>query len=299
IKIMGFAQQAGDDASKIKKHGIVFTLGLLISLWILAAVLISLIVIGEQFLGWGFQLNNPYFLGAMIVILFVLGLNLSSVFEIGTSLTTVGGELQTKKGYSGSFFSGVLTTLVATPCTGPFMGTAMAFAFSQPIPIFFLIFTALGLGIASPYLLLSFNPKLIQKLPRPGAWMETFKKILAFPLYLTVVYFLYGFAGQTGRSGMAWLLVGLVTLALALWIYGTWGQSLGKSRSKTVGILLAAVFAIAGLYFSVSAMQKREIVESGRSVKLGNFVAHKWEPGIVEKLRSEGFQVFIDYTADT
>ena len=162
LKIMGFVSQAGEDEDKIKLHGLVFGLGLLITMWILAAFIISLK------LDWGQQLANPIFLGTMIIVFFLMGLNLYGVFEIGTSMTSVGGELQGKKGYSGSFFSGALTTLVATPCSGPFLGAVMAFALSQDNKVIqFAVFTVFGLGIASPYILLSFFPALIKKLPRP------------------------------------------------------------------------------------------------------------------------------------
>jgi len=299
LKIMGFVQQAGDDPARIKKHGLVFAAGLLVSLWILAGILIALVVIGGQYLGWGFQLNDPRFLAVMIMIFFVMALNLSGLFELGTSMTGVGGNLAHKKGYSGSFFSGILTTLVATPCTGPFLGVAMTFALQQPIHISFLVFTTLGLGIASPYLLLSFSPKLLNKLPRPGAWMETFKKALAFPLYLAVVYFLNGFGAQTGRSGMIWLLTAMVVIAIALWIYGNWSTPGRSKRARAIGAVAAILIGVLGLYTTSYAVQRSPEGSSARGTHLGNFEAIAWEPGIVTKLRKGGQTVFIDYTADT
>lgn len=299
LKVMGFVQQAGEDPASIKKHGLVFAAGLLVSLWILAGILIALIVLGGQYLGWGFQLNDPRFLAVMIMIFFVMGLNLSGVFEFGTSMSGVGGGLAHKKGYSGSFFSGVLTTLVATPCTGPFLGVAMTFALQQPLHISFLVFTALGLGIASPYLLLSFSPKLLNKLPRPGAWMETFKQALAFPLYLAVVYFLNGFGGQTGRSGMSWLLTAMVVVGIALWIYGHWCTPGRTNLARRLGAVTAIMMACLGIYTTVHAINRTSELEGARGTHLGSFESTPWAPGIVAELQGKGHMVFMDYTSDT
>lgn len=299
LKVMGFVQQAGDDPAKIRKHGLVFAAGLLVSLWILAGILIALVVIGGQYLGWGFQLNDPRFLAVMIMIFFIMGLNLSGLFEFGTSMTGVGGNLAHKKGFSGSFFSGVLTTLVATPCTGPFLGVAMTFALQQPLHISFLVFTALGLGIASPYLLLSFSPKLLKKLPKPGAWMETFKKALAFPLYITVVYFLSGFGAQTGISGIVWLLTALVVMAIALWIYGECNGPGRSKRARTLGTVGAIMFGLLGTYTTVYAVSRLPEGQGLPGTHLGSFKSTPWEPGIVQKLQEQGHVVFVDYTSPT
>ena len=172
---------------------------------------------------------------------FLMGLNMAGVFEFGTKLTGVGGELQSKKGYSGSFFSGILTTLIATPCSGPFLGTVMGYALSQKAPIAFVIFTFFALGIASPYIVLSFFPKLISKLPKPGAWMDTFKKAMSFALFATAVFFLGAFARQTGYEGMSWFLFALVIIGMAAWIYGTWGTPMQKPAKRFfIGYGLAA-----------------------------------------------------------
>jgi len=299
LKVMGFVQQAGDDPARVKKHGLVFAAGLLISLWILAAILILLVTVGGQYLGWGFQLNDPRFLAVMILIFFVMGLNLSGVFEFGTSMTGAGGALVHKKGYTNSFFSGILTTLVATPCTGPFLGVAMTFALQEPPHISFLVFTFLGLGIASPYLVLSFSPKLLNKLPRPGMWMETFKKALAFPLYLAVVYFMNGFGSQTGRSGIVWLLTALVVIAIALWIFAHWCPPFRSKRSRRLGAVMAILVGAGGLYLTAHAVGRSNDNDGSETLHMGNFPATAWEPGIVEKLQSEGYIVYMDYTADT
>ena len=299
LKIMGFVQQAGEDPKKIKIHGLVFGAGLLISLWVLAGVLIALITFGGKSFGWGFQLNDPYFLAGMIVLIFVLALNLTGVFEMGTSLTGVGGELQSAKGYKGSFFSGVLTTLIATPCTGPFLGTTMGYTLQQPPFIALIIFTALGLGIASPYILLSFFPALIKKLPRPGAWMETFKQVMAFPLYATVVFFLSGFGSLTGTSGLTWMLAALLIITIALWIYGRWFHPMKSLRTRGLAIGFTLLFLTFSFYTAKHALAQKNT--SSGSVAQHNelFDWQEWKPDIVPELQEKGHIVFMDYTADT
>ena len=159
IKVLGFVEQAGSDPGKVRRHGLAFTAGLVASMWVLAGTILTLKFALGQEVNWGQQMGNPYFVGAIIILLFVLGLNLAGVFEIGTSLSGAGGDLQRKKGYSGSFFSGILTTLIATPCSGPFLGAAMSFTLAQPAVTAMFLFTIFALGIASPYLFLSFFPR--------------------------------------------------------------------------------------------------------------------------------------------
>ncbi|MEO6994926.1 MAG: protein-disulfide reductase DsbD domain-containing protein, partial [Lacunisphaera sp.] len=181
IKILGFVNQSGHDRSKITLHGLVFALGVLISFWILAGALLVLRAGGSQ-LGWGFQLQSPAFVFCMAVFLLIFALNLSGLFEIGLSATGVGGKLQMKDGLSGSFFTGALAVLVATPCSAPFLAPALGAALSLPAVQSIAVFTAIAIGLALPYLLLSIFPQAIKFLPKPGAWMETFKQFMAFPL---------------------------------------------------------------------------------------------------------------------
>jgi len=283
LKVMGFVAQAGEDKKKIKVHGMVFTLGLLVTMWILSSIVIS------QEWNWGQQLAKPPFLGAIIIILFVMGLNLYGLFEFGTSLTGVGGELQAKKGYSGSFFSGVLTTLIATPCSGPFLGAVMGFALSQERHIAFGIFTVFALGIASPYLVLSFFPALIQKLPRPGAWMESFKQIMAFLVFATVIFFMKSFVTLVGGKHFNLFLFALLLLALGIYIYGRWGTPIVALRKRIItGYGIAGAFIITGLVWAFSVAKKDE----------GGLAWQEWYPGVIEVNRPKKRIVWIDYTAD-
>jgi thiol:disulfide interchange protein len=194
LKIMSFVKQAGEERSKISRHGIVFTCGVVLSFWVLVGVLFALRETIEEDLGWGFQLQEPAFVFALAVFLLVFAMSLSGVFEIGLSMIGVGSKLSRKSGYAGSFFSGVLATVVATPCMAPFLGVAVGAALTMELLPAFTIFTSVALGLSFPYLLLSVFPGWISKLPKPGAWMDTFKQAMAFPLYATVVWLLWTLA---------------------------------------------------------------------------------------------------------
>ena len=179
---------------------------------------------GES-IGWGFQLQEPLFVAALAVLFFVMALNLSGVFEIGTRLQSAAGnaELKAQKNpTSGAFASGILATLVATPCMAPGLGASVGFTLNQSVPVAMAVFAAMAIGLALPVVLLSFFPALLRWLPKPGAWMETFKQFMAFPLYATVVWLAWVLGAQTGNDGVAKLLIGLTLVALAAWGYGRW-----------------------------------------------------------------------------
>jgi len=194
LKIMSFVKQAGEEKSKISRHGFIFTTGVVLSFWSLVGVLFALReTLGED-LGWGFQLQEPAFVFILAVFLLIFAMSLSGVFEIGLSMIGVGSKLSQKSGYAGSFFSGVLATVVATPCMAPFLGVAVGAALTMDMLPAFSIFTSVAIGLSFPYLVLSLFPGWISKLPKPGAWMDTFKQAMAFPLYATVVWLLWTFA---------------------------------------------------------------------------------------------------------
>ena len=297
IKIMGFVAQAGEDKSKIRKHGLVFAAGVVLSLWVLVTALLILKYTGEK-VGWGFQLQDPTFLAVMILVLFAFGLNLSGLFEIGSSLTGAGANLQQKHGYAGSFFSGVLAVLVATPCTGPFMGPAIGFALTSSAVQTFAIFTALGIGLALPYVVLSFFPVLIQKLPKPGPWMTTFKQFMAFPLYFTVVWLIGVFGKVTGITPIFYLLLGLATLAFGLWIYGRYATSFTKSKSRTFArFATVGVGALAGWFAFHAISLKPDGGGDGKMEKHG-IAWQGFDPREIVQARKKGRTIFIDFTAD-
>lgn len=285
LKILGFVNQAGSDRRKVIAHGLVFTLGVLLSFWTLAGALAALRAGGDQ-LGWGFQLQSPAFVFALAVLLLGFALNMSGVFEFGLRATSVGSGLQTKDGYAGSFFTGVLATVVATPCSAPFLAPALGAALALPVGESFLIFTAIGVGLSTPYLLLSIFPAAVKVLPRPGAWMETFKQFMAFPLYATVGYLVWVLAGQTSESGLLMVLFGLVLIALGVWLYGRWnapGASAGRAR---FGLLAGLLALAAGLWTGWP-----------QPPAPSDIVWEKWSPETVAKLRAENRLVYVDFTA--
>ena len=293
LKILGFVNQAGHQRSKIVAHGLVFTAGVLASFWTLAGVLAVLRAGGDQ-LGWGFQLQSAPFVFSLAVLLLVFAMNMSGVFEFGLSATAVGGELQMKSGYAGSFFTGILATVVATPCSAPFLAPALGAALALPTVESFAIFTSIALGLSMPYLSLSIFPQAVKVLPRPGAWMETFKQFMAFPLYATVGYLIWVLAAQTSDEGLLNLLFGLVLLAMAVWIYGRWtapGASPGRVRFGVVSLVLVGVFGLwLGWPHSTGAAAKS-------ATGAPHVVWEAWSPEAVAKLRAEGRTVYVDFTA--
>jgi len=291
LKVMGFAQQAGSEPQKIKIHGLVFMFGVVLSMWILAGIIYVLIFSFGQDVNWGEQLTSPIFLAAIIMLLYLFGLNMAGVFEVGTSLTGAGGDLQTKKGYSGSFFSGVLTTLIATPCSGPFLGSVMGYTLKQPPLQGMIIFTIFALGISSPYVVLAFFPKLINKLPKPGAWMVTFKQLMAFALFATAAYFFRSFAKITGTGGASWLLMAAVVIGLAVWAYGRFGTPYTPKFKRLVwGTGFPLLVATGAFFMTKSATEERAPATP--------LTGSSWYPGVVELNRSKGRIVWVDYTAD-
>ena len=294
IKIMGFVQQAGDDKALIRKHGLVYAAGVIVSLWVLVAVLLGLRFAGEQ-IGWGFQFQEPKFVAFMLLVMFIFALNLFGLFEIGTALTSAGSNVD-DKGYKGSFFSGILAVLVATPCTGPFMGAALSFAVSTPIYAF-PIFTALAVGLALPYVLLSWYPVLVEKLPRPGPWMETFKQFMAFPLFATAIWLLAIFSKSTGEGAVTWMLAGLLGVGFGLWVYGRYGTLIQKVRTQWVA--RATAIACIGLFgwTTLQAVSIERAVSTGDTVEKFGMTWHKYSPEKVVALHNEGKGIFIDFTA--
>lgn len=217
MKALSLIKMSDKGHAHARMHGLSYTAGILFSFMIVAGGLIALKSAGAQ-IGWGFQLQNPAIVLILSYILFIIGLNLSGVFEFSGKLANTGHKFASGNGLKGSFFTGMLATVVATPCTAPFMGVALGFALTQPPFISLVVFAALGLGLALPYLLLSFIPALRNFLPKPGAWMESFRNFLAFPMYGSAAWLIWVYSQQTGSTGLMAGLAGLVIIGLALWI---------------------------------------------------------------------------------
>lgn len=289
IKGLSLLQSSQHERHKLRAHGWIYTCGILVSFWIVVALLLTLRAGGRQ-LGWGFQFQSPIFVGIIALLLFFLGLSLAGMFEIGLTLTSKGSSLAAQHGYAGSFFTGVLAVIVATPCTAPFMGAALGYALSHSAIVSFVVFTALALGLAAPYLLLTFNPAWTKLLPRPGAWMEILKQATSIPIFATVIWLVWLFAQTAGASGLVYLLSAFLLLAIAGWILGRWPARLIATVAATVVLLLAVSLP----------------VFAARNSKTTTTVANKehdsvWEsfsPATVEKYRAQGRPVFVDFTAD-
>ena len=241
IKALSVVEQAKTHPAAVRAKGLVFAAGVIASMLCLAAVMLALRAGGEQ-IGWGFQLQSPLFVTFLVYLLLAVGLNLSGVFEVGGGLAGVGDNLTQGEGYSSSFFTGVLATVVATPCTAPFMAPALGAALTQPALNALCIFTALGIGIALPYVILSFAPWMRRVLPKPGAWMDTLKQLFAFPVYATAAWFLWVLAEQTSPLGLGAALAGAILIALAAWGYQKSHSSAGGGR---IAVLATAVISVA------------------------------------------------------
>jgi thiol:disulfide interchange protein len=289
IKAFGFAQQATQDAAVARRHGLSFTAGVLFFFGVLGGLMVALRAAGAT-IGWGFQLQSPIVVAATAYILFTVGLNLSGVFELGT--ISIGGRLADRNGYAGSFFTGVLATLVASPCTAPFMGAALGLALAQPWYVALLIFQAVGLGMALPYLVLSFVPRLMRLLPRPGAWLGWFKQALAFPMYGACIWLVWVLAQQVGVDGLAWTLFGLLLIGFSAWLVGV-GQTGGvRTRLVTGGLATATVITAIAMLAMVPAPDEGAVRQ-----KTAALVWEKFSPAELDSVRAAGNPVMVDVTA--
>jgi thiol:disulfide interchange protein DsbD len=289
IKVMGFVEHAHGEARAMRVQGMVFFVGVVLSFLVLAGVMLVLRASGAQ-LGWGFQLQSPVVVMLLAALFFVLALNLIGVFEWGLFAQAMTSNVTARGRYADAFLSGVLATVVATPCTAPFMGAAVGFTLTQGAPLALAVFMMLGVGMAMPVLLLSLRPALLRKLPRPGAWMEVFKQILAFPLFATVAWLTWVLGAQAGNDSVLALLGGLVVIALAAWMYGRWRHSPGLWRPA-----LAIVLGAAGLAVAWPSPYAADAATA--ATQAGDIQWQAWSPEKVRDLNSQGKAVFVDFTA--
>jgi len=294
IKALSLLDHARKSPALARLQGIAYTVGVLTTFVVLAGVLLALRAGGAQ-IGWGFQFQSPLFVLLVAYLMFVVGLSLSGVFYIGGSIAGVGSSLAEKSGYAGSFFTGVLAVIVATPCTAPFMGAALGYALSQPPMSLFTVFIALGVGLAAPYLVLAWWPGLQRRLPKPGAWMERVKQFFAFPMYATAVWLLWVLAQQAGPDAVAAALSGMVAIAFAAWLYA------GSRNAKPVPRQLSNALAVAAVVAAL-LVGSFGVKEQGgtRQVPLAVNAEHGWEPYTASRLASlqaQGAPVFLNMTA--
>jgi thiol:disulfide interchange protein DsbD len=295
IKALGLVEQAKKHPAAVRTKGVVFAAGVITSMLLLAAVLLALRAGGEQ-IGWGFQLQSPLFVTFLVYLLFAVGLNLSGVFEVGGGLAGLGDNLTQGEGYRASFFTGVLTTLVATPCTAPYMAFAVGAALTQSPFVAMCIFAALGFGLALPYLLLSFAPWLRRALPKPGAWMDTLKQVFAFPIYASSAWLLWVLAQQTSSFGLAAALAGAILIALAAWAFQK-----SKSSSAAGRIAALATATLAVLLAIILPVRFGGVAAAASSAAAGGaHTSDEWQPydaGQVAKLNAAGRPLLVNFTA--
>lgn len=259
-------------------HGLAYSAGV-ITTFVAVALALTVLRQGGEALGWGFQLQSPGFIIALIFLFFLMGLSFSGFFEAGARLMSVGQSATTGSGLKHSFATGALATLVASPCSAPFMGTALGFALTQPTIVALLIFATLGLGMALPFLVLTWIPGLLKWLPKPGPWMETLKEFLAFPLYLTCLWLLWILGNQTDRSVVISVLAGLISLAFAIWAWG---------KSRKFGAALALTAIVGAFYLPIAGLKSAEDEPL-------------WQPyseARLQQLLNDQEAVFVNLTAD-
>jgi thiol:disulfide interchange protein DsbD len=279
MKALSIAKTAHGERSVIRREAWAYTAGVLVTFFVLTALLLALKAAGNE-IGWGFQLQSPPVVAILALLLFAVGLNLLGIFEFGTALQNTGSELTQTGGVRGSFFTGLLAVVVATPCTAPFMAGAIGYALAQPAFVTLMVFMALALGFALPFLLIAYVPNVLKALPKPGPWMVKFKEILAFPMFAAAIWLVWVVSLQAGANGMAMVLISMLFVALAIWLFKS-------TRTVSKGLAVAAI--IAALVLSVSIK-----TEASSAAELN---AQAWSHEKVAELRGNGQAVFVDFTA--
>ena len=306
LKVFSLMKHAGNDPRGAWIQGAAFTAGVVLSFWVLAGLLMVLRTAGNE-IGWGFQMQSPGFVLALILLFFLLALNLFGVFELGLSLVGLDAKATGHLGgLASSFGNGALATLAATPCTAPFMGSALGFAAQQPAYVSLLIFTFLALGMATPYLLLTIFPGALRFVPKPGAWMEAFKQFMGFLLMASVIYLVYVFGALVGPDELPMLLFVLLLAGMAAWVYGRWGTAVHSGIVRVVAFVLAMGLLASSIAWGVMLAKADETVARSATatgdVGDGHVPMHSgdwqpWSPAAVDEALKQGRPVFVDFTA--
>ena len=300
LKVLGVLEHA-DDLAATRRDGRMYTAGVLVSFWVVAGLLLALRAGGER-LGWGFQLQSPEFIATLTILMTLVALNLLGTFEVGIGFSRLGAigatapieEPSQRRAMLSAFVTGALAVIVATPCTAPFMGTAVGFAVTRSPGVAFLVFTALGLGMAVPYLALGYFPGVLRRLPRPGAWMVVLRQVLAFPMFATAIWLLMVFAALTEQSTAFRLLGGLLVVAFGAWVYGLYQ----RSARRPIAVMAMAVALVAGgVAFGTHGVEASESRATSRATTADD-LWEPWSAARVVELRAEGRPVLVNFTAD-
>lgn len=286
----------GDQPSRARGHGLAFLAGVLATFIALAAALLAARAAGAA-IGWGFQLQSPLVVATLSLVMLAAALNLSGLFEIGASLQGVGSNFAAAPGLAGSALTGVLAVIVAAPCTAPFMGPALGFALTQPAPVALAVFAALGLGFAAPFTVLAFSPSLMGRLPRPGAWMDVFRKALAFPMYAAAAWLAWVIAQQAGSEGLARLFAAGLALALAAWLFGLAQRARAQGSGGRLAMALAALSAGACIAAVAAGPQAMANTQQAQAPAAGAIASEPFSPERLAALRGQGRTVLVNFTA--
>jgi thiol:disulfide interchange protein DsbD len=286
IKVMGFARHA-DDVRAHRISGLAYSAGVVLSFALLGAALLALRAAGEQ-LGWGFQLQSPGVVAALAALFTLIGLNLAGVFEFASFVPSGVASLEAKHPVVNAFLSGVLAVAIASPCTAPFMGASIGFAVNVPAQQAMLVFLALGVGMALPYAAIAWVPAIGRVLPRPGAWMDVFRRFMAFPMFATVAWLVWVIGQQSGIDGSGTLLALLVAMSMLVWAL----TLRGRARAITATISVACLGALA---WATGENLTRPVPAPSATQAEGGW--QRWEPGRVDQIVASGQAVFVDFTA--
>ncbi|MBK1858176.1 protein-disulfide reductase DsbD family protein, partial [Cerasicoccus arenae] len=306
LKVMGFVNQAGESPGKVIAHGLVYTLGVLVSFWAIGLMFEpvhqTFLSTGQAEGGWAAWLT-PRFVLFLIILVFVFSLSLSGLFEFGVSAIGLGSSLSAKAGYAGTFSAGLFAVAVGAPCAAPFLAPVLGALVKTSLPARELLLTMLGLGLAAPYLILSFFPGLTRKLPRPGPWMETFKEGMAFLLYATVAALVWVVADQVVPYTLFFVLISIVLAGMGSWVFGRWGAINKTAGTRRIAVVFALILIVGPVLYTFSRISEDErrehqiqlAKETGQ--KLDFLVWEPWSPETVSTLLAEGRPVYIDFTA--
>jgi len=303
LKILGFVQQSQQSPGRVRKLGLIYALGVLWSFLILAGLVIGVQQAGRA-ASWGMQFQNPQFVIVMTTLVTLVALNLFGIFEVtlGGAAMGAAGNLAAKEGSSGAFFNGVLATALATPCTAPYLAVALGWALAQPPKIIVLMFLVMGLGLAAPYVVLSWFPQFLKVLPKPGLWMEKFKIAMGFPMLATALWLLTLTTPHFGKTGPLFVGLFLVAVAFAGWVWGEFVQRGTKRKGLAIVISLAVLAAgySWGLESELHWRSPAKLASGNGTIinKPGDIEWQPWSAAGVEKAREEGRPVLVDFTAD-
>ncbi len=298
LKIMSFVEMGGGDRKKVFLHSAIFSLGIILSFLALAILLLFSTDADNR--SWAMWMQNPWVVYAILLLLLTLGLSMFGVFEIGVGATGAGQGLQNKQGITGSFFQGIFITIVATPCSAPFLGSALPLALALPDVEMVAALGFMGLGLAFPYILLGAFPQLMKFLPRPGAWMESLKQGLSFLLFAAAAWILDTYLVMISEDARMLMLICLTIYAAAFWVYGRWCPMYQPVRTRIIGGIFALLLLGMGVWGTMPSSEDNSVIEGQTSYTVAKGdtpIWNTWTPALMEQALKDGHPVYVDFTA--